>query len=102
MVVADMSGRITIGEGATLLHDAMREFKTAGHRKILIDLSGVAFMDSSGIGELVSGYVSITHSAGRVKFSGLSRRIRDLFIVTRLYSVLDIHETEADALRSFA
>lgn len=79
----------------------MKELRLAGHPKILVNLAGVTFMDSSGIGELVSGYVSVTHSQGRVKVAGLSKRIRDLFLVVRLYHVLDIHESEEDALRAF-
>jgi anti-sigma B factor antagonist len=102
VAVVDISGRITLGEGSSALHETMRGLRVEGHPKILLNLAGVTFMDSSGIGELVSGYVSVTHNHGKVKLAGLSRRIRDLFIVTRLYSVLDIHETEADALRSFA
>lgn len=102
MVVVDAAGRITMGEGAAALRDTMRELKLAGHPKVLLNLSGVIFMDSSGIGELVSGYVSVTHSQGRFKLTGLSRRLRDLFLVTRLYPVLDIHESEAEALLAFA
>jgi anti-sigma B factor antagonist len=99
--VVDISGRITLGEASLALQQHMRDLVTQGHLKILLNLAGVSFMDSAGIGEMVSGYVSVTHNHGRVKLAELTRRIRDLLLVTRLYNVLDIYETEADALRSF-
>jgi anti-sigma B factor antagonist len=99
--VVDISGRITSGEGSSALRENMRELMAQGHPRIILNLAGVTFMDSSGIGELVSGYVSVTHNGGSVKLAELTKRVRDLFLVTRLYSVLDIYETEADALRAF-
>lgn len=101
IAVVEVSGRITLGEGSSALHENMRRLVAEGHLKILLNLSGVTFMDSSGLGELVSGYVSAAHNNGRVKLCGLTRRIRDLLQVTRLYNVLDIYEWEDDAIRSF-
>jgi anti-sigma B factor antagonist len=102
VAVVDISGRITLGDASIALRDNVRELMAQGHLKILLNLTGVTFMDSSGIGELVSGYVSAAHNNGRVKLCGLTRRVRDLLQVTRLYGVLDIYEWEEDALRSFA
>lgn len=102
VAIIDIAGRITISEGSIALHENMRTLLASGHAKIILNLAGVIFMDSSGIGELVSGYVSVTHNHGRVKLAELTKRVRDLFLVTRLYSVLDIHETELDALQAFA
>ncbi len=99
--ILDLAGRITLGDASLALQQHMRNLVTEGHLKIVLNLAGVSFMDSAGIGELVSGYVSVTHNHGRVKLADLTKRIRDLLLVTRLYSVLDIYETEADALRSF-
>jgi len=101
VAVVDVSGRITLGDGSSALHENMRELMAQGHGKILLNLAGVTFMDSSGIGELVSGYVSVSHKHGHVKLCGLTKRIRDLLQVTRLYNVLDIYEWEEDALSSF-
>jgi anti-sigma B factor antagonist len=101
VAVVDLSGRITLGDGSSALHENMRELIAQGHAKILLNLTGVSFMDSSGIGELVSGYVSVSHNHGRVKLCGLTKRVRDLLQVTRLYSVLDVYEFEEDAMRSF-
>lgn len=101
VVVVDVSGRITLGDGSIALHEQMRDLIVQGHMKILLNLSGVSFMDSAGIGELVSGYVSIAQKHGHVKLCALTKRIRDLLQVTRLYNVLDICEREEDALSSF-
>lgn len=101
VAVVDLSGRITVGEGSVALRENVRELMAQGHTKILLNLSGVSFMDSSGIGELVSGYVHASHNNGRVKLCELTRRVRDLLQVTRLYNVLDIYEWEEDALRTF-
>ena len=101
VAVVDVSGRVTVGEGSSALRENMRELMAQGHAKILLNMSGVTFMDSSGIGELVSGYVSVTHNHGSVRLCGLTNRIRDLLQVTRLYSVLPIYEWEEDALRAF-
>jgi anti-sigma B factor antagonist len=101
VAVVDISGRITLGEASSNLHDEIRELIAQGHLKILLNLTGVTFMDSAGIGELVSGYVTVSHNRGRLKLCGLTKRVRDLLQVTRLYSVLDIYEWEEDAMRSF-
>ena len=101
VAVVDVSGRIVLGDSSTALYDHVRDLMAQGHSKILLNLAGVSFMDSAGIGDLVRGYVSASHQKGRVKLCALTRRIRDLLQVTRLYTVLDIHEWEEDALRSF-
>ena len=101
IAVVDISGRITMGDASFALRDTIRELIAGGHMKIVLNLAGVAFMDSAGIGELVSGYVSASNKQGAVKVCDLTKRIRDLLQVVRLYNVLPIYETEADAMRSF-
>ena len=101
VAVVDISGRITLGESSGALRENLRGLMAEGHTKILLNMSGVTFIDSSGIGELVSGYVSVAHNHGRVKLCCLGKRVRDLLQVTRLYNVLDVYEWEDDALRSF-
>ena len=102
MAVVDVSGRVTLGEASNALRDNIRGLVAEGHLKILLNLTNVSFMDSAGIGELASAHVSMTHKHGRLKLCGLTKRMRDLLQVTRLYHVLDIYEWEEDALRSFA
>jgi anti-sigma B factor antagonist len=101
IAVVDISGRVTMGDASIALRDNVRELIAEGHLKIVLNLSGVAFMDSAGIGELVSSYVSATNKKGNLKLCQLTKRIRDLLQVTRLFNVLPIYELEEDALRSF-
>ena len=101
VTIVGVTGRITLGEGSSALHENMRSLMASGHSKIVLNLAGVTFMDSSGIGELVSGYVSVAHNHGSVRLAELTKRIRDLLLVTRLYNVLEIYETEKEAIASF-
>ncbi len=101
IAVVDVSGRVTLGEASNALRDNIRALAAEGRLKILLNLTNVSFMDSAGIGELASAHVSLTHKHGKLKLCGLTKRIRDLLQVTRLYMVLDIYEREEDALHSF-
>lgn len=101
VAVVEISGRITLGDASNALRDTIRGLVAEGRAKILLNLSNVSFMDSAGIGELASAHVSMTHKRGRLKLYGLTKRMRDLLQVTRLYTVLDVYEREEDALRSF-
>lgn len=100
--VVDVAGRITLGEGSTALRDAIRDMVAKSHKKILLNLGEVSYIDSSGIGELVSGFTSVTNSGGQLKLLGLNKRVKDLLQITKLYTVFDVHEEEASAIRSFA
>ena len=100
--VIDVSGRITLGEGSSTLRDALRELVTKGQKKILLNLGEVSYIDSSGIGELVSGFTSVTNSGGQLKLLNLTKRVKDLLQITKLYTVFDVHETELSAVRSFS
>ena len=100
--VVDVAGRITLGEGSTALRDALRDMVSKNHKKILLNLSEVSYIDSSGIGELVSGFTSVTNSGGQLKLLGLTKRVKDLLQITKLYTVFDVHEDESSAIRSFA
>jgi anti-sigma B factor antagonist len=97
-----VSGRITLGEGSSTLRDALRELAGKGQKKILLNLGEVSYIDSSGIGELVSGFTSVTNSGGQLKLLNLTKRVKDLLQITKLYTVFDVHESEASAVRSFA
>jgi anti-sigma B factor antagonist len=100
--VVDVTGKITLGEGASALRDLLQELAKAGHKKILLNLANVTYIDSAGIGELVSAYTSLTNQGGTLKLLGLTNRIKDLLQITKLYTVFDVHETESHAVRSFA
>ncbi len=100
--VVDVAGRITLGEGSSALRDALRDMVAKNHKKILLNLGDVSYIDSSGIGELVSGFTSVTNSGGQLKLLGLTKRVKDLLQITKLYTVFDVHEDESSAIRSFA
>ena len=101
VTVMDVSGRITLGEGSSALRDSLRELIAQGDKKILLNLSDVSYIDSSGIGELVSGFTSVANAGGTLKLLGLTKRVKDLLQITKLYTVFDVHEEEAHAVRSF-
>ena len=100
--VIDVSGRITLGEGSSTLRDALRGLVAQGQKKILLNLGEVTYIDSSGIGELVSAFTSVTNGGGELKLLNLTKRVKDLLQITKLYTVFDVHETETSAIRSFA
>jgi anti-sigma B factor antagonist len=100
--VVDVAGRITLGEGSSALRDTVREMVGKGQKKLLLNLSDVSYIDSSGIGELVSGFTTVTNSGGQLKLLGLQKRVKDLLQITKLYTVFDVHEEESTAIRSFA
>jgi anti-sigma B factor antagonist len=102
VTVIDMSGRITLGEGSSALRDVLRELTAKGDKKILLNLGDVSYIDSSGIGELVSGFTTVANKGGTLKLLNLTKRVKDLLQITKLYTVFDVHEDEAHAVRSFA
>ncbi|HEY4086398.1 MAG TPA: STAS domain-containing protein [Bryobacteraceae bacterium] len=101
VTVVDAAGRIVMGESASALKESLRGLTAAGTKKILLNLAGVGFMDTAGMGEMVGCYVSACRTGTKIKICEASRRISDLLQMTRLSSILDIYESEADALHSF-
>lgn len=102
VTVIDATGRITLGEGASTFRDTIRDLATKGDKKLLVNLSDVSYIDSSGIGEMVSGFTTVTNHGGQLKLLGLSKRVKDLLQITKLYTVFEVFEDEASAVRSFA
>ncbi len=102
VTVLDLAGRITLGEGSSTLRDSLKELVAKGEKKILLNLGDVTYIDSSGIGELVSGFTTVTNQGGSLKLLGLNKRVKDLLQVTKLYTVFEAFEDEAEAVRSFA
>jgi anti-sigma B factor antagonist len=101
VTVIDMEGRITLGEGSSLLRDLIRTNLTKGRKKIVMNLAGVNYIDSTGLGELVSGYRLVKSEGGELKLLNLSKKVTDLLQITKLYTVFDIHNQEAQAVGSF-
>jgi len=101
VAVVDFSGRITLGEGSALLRDTIRQLTGRGHKKILLNLADVDYIDSAGIGELVSGYTTVRNASGELKLLNLTKRVSDLLQITRLYTVFDVQNEESLAVRSF-
>ncbi|HZU27268.1 MAG TPA: STAS domain-containing protein [Bryobacteraceae bacterium] len=102
VTVIDAAGRITLGEGASTFRDTIRDLASKGNKKLLLNLSDVSYIDSSGIGELVSGFTTVTNHGGQLKLLGLSKRVKDLLQITKLYTVFEVFDDEASAVRSFA
>jgi len=100
-VVIDVSGRITLGEGSAMLREMVRDHLTKGHKKIVLNLADVNYIDSSGIGELVSSYTTAKNAGGEVKLLHLTRKVHDLLQITKLFTVFDVHTDERTALASF-
>ena len=102
VTVLDMSGKITIGEGSVALRTAIRRLLEEGKKRILLNLAGVSYIDSSGIGELVSSYTAINkEEGGQLKLLNLTQKLQDLLAITKLLTVFDVYESEAEALNSF-
>jgi len=98
----DAAGRITLGEGSSVFRETLRELVAKGQKKVLLNLADVSYIDSSGIGELVSGFTSVTNQGGQLKLLNLNKRVQDLLQITKLYTVFEVFEDEAAAVRSFA
>ncbi|HYP50871.1 MAG TPA: STAS domain-containing protein [Pyrinomonadaceae bacterium] len=101
VTVLDMSGRITIGEGSVALRTAIRRLLEEDKKKILLNLGGVGYIDSSGIGELVSSFTAINKEQGQLKLLKLTQKLRDLLAITKLLTVFDVYDDEQEALNSY-
>jgi anti-sigma B factor antagonist len=99
--IIDFSGKITLGEGSSTLRRTIRDLIDNGQRKIVLNLYDVDYIDSSGIGELVSGYTTVRNVEGEMKLLHLTKRVHDLLQITRLFTVFDVQSDEETALRSF-
>ena len=101
VAVLDLSGRITLGEGSVQLRDAIRGLIGKGSRSILLNLGDVNYIDSSGLGELVSAFTTAKNQQAEVKLLKLTKKVHDLLQLTKLYTVFDIYDDEAVAIASF-
>jgi anti-sigma B factor antagonist len=101
VTIVDLSGRITLGEGSVLLRDTVRDLISKGNKKILLNLGEVNYIDSSGIGELVSAFTTVRNQGGELKLLRLTKKVHDLLQITKLYTVFDVNDDETTAIKSF-
>ncbi len=101
VTVIDAVGRITLGEGASSFRDTIRDLVAKGDKKIVLNLGDVSYIDSSGIGELVSAFTTVTNQGGQLKLLNLTKRIQDLLQITKLYTVFEVYDDETKAVQSF-
>lgn len=101
VTVVDISGRITLGEDLTELRQLIRNLLAQGNKAILLNLADVTYIDSSGIGELVSGFTAASNQGGQLKLLNLTRKVHDLLQITKLLTVFEVYDDEAKAIGSF-
>jgi anti-sigma B factor antagonist len=102
ITIVDLSGRITLGEGSVVLRDTIRDVVSQGNKRILLNLGDVTYIDSSGIGELVSAFTSVRNQGGELKLLNLTKKVHDLLQITKLYTVFDVRDDEATAVGAFS
>lgn len=101
VTILDLTGAVRIGEGSIALRDAIRDLAGQGKKKLLLNLAGVNYVDSSGIGELIANYTTVSRQGGQLKLLNLTDRIQNLLVITKLLTVFDVYENEPEALKSF-
>ena len=101
VTILDLSGKITIGEGSVTLRETVRRLLDEGKKKILLNLGDVSYVDSSGIGELVSSYTTTNNNGGQLKLLNLTKKIQDLLMITKLLTVFETFDSEEEAVQSF-
>ena len=101
VTIVDLSGKITLGEGGVTLREEVRKLLAEGKKKIALNLAEVNYIDSSGLGELVSAYTAVKNAGGELKLVNLTSKVRDLLVITKLVTVFDVKDDEATAVSSF-
>ena len=102
VMVLDVKGKITLGEGDELLKDKVNSLVNQGHKKMVLNLADVPYLDSAGLGEVVRAYTTVSRQGGNLKLLGLTKRITDLLSITKLLTVFETFDTENEAVRSFS
>ena len=103
VVIVDVSGKITLGDGGDMvLKDKMRSLVQQGQKKVLLNLGEVSYVDSAGLGEIVQSYATVTKNGGALKLLNVTKRIKDLLSITKLLTVFDTFDSEAEAVTSFS
>jgi len=102
VVMLDLKGKITLGEGDELLKDKVNSLVNQGHKKIVLNLADVPYIDSAGLGEVVRTYTTVSRQGGSLKLLNLTKRITDLLSITKLLTVFETFDSENEAVRSFS
>jgi anti-sigma B factor antagonist len=102
VTILDLKGKMTLGEGDELLKDKINSLVSQGHKKIVLNLEAVPYIDSAGLGEIVRTYTSISRQGGKLKLLNVSKRIQDLLVITKLITIFDSYENENEAVQSFS
>jgi anti-sigma B factor antagonist len=101
VMIVDLSGKMTLGEGDELLRDKVNSLVQQGQKKIVLNLAEVPYIDSAGLGEIVRTYTTVSRQGGNLKLLSLTKRIQDLLAITKLLTVFETFENEQDAVKSF-
>src|SRR5438132_6957258 len=101
VTVLDLKGKMTLGEGDELLKDKINSLIQQERKQLLLNLEGVPYIDSAGLGEIVRTYTTVSRQGGKLKLLNLTKRIQDLLSITKLLTVFETYDSEADALKSF-
>ena len=101
VTILDLTGEVRLGDSSVALRDSVRKLADVGKTKVLLNLAGVKYIDSSGIGELVANYTTISRQGGQLKLLNLTDRVQNLLVITKLLTVFDAYDNEAEALKSF-
>ena len=101
VTIVDISGEITLGEETGRLRQTVRDLVDKGKKKIVLNLAGVHYIDSSGVGELVGSYTTLQNAGGQLKLLNLTKKVHDLLQITKLYTVFDVKDDEFSAVKSF-
>ena len=101
ITIVDLSGRVTLGDGASALRETLHQLADSGRLQVLLNFANVSHIDSSGIGLLVASFATFNRLGGRLKLLSLGNRVKDVLVITKLYTVFDVYDAESTALRSF-
>ena len=102
ITVLDLKGKMTLGEGDELLKDKINSLLAAGKKKLVLNLEGVPYIDSAGLGEIVRTFTTVSRQGGSLKLLNLTKRIEDLLSITKLLTVFETFDSEPDAIKSFS
>lgn len=101
VIIVDLSGRITLGDGSGTIRETVKDLLEKGRKSILLNMANVTYVDSAGLGELVGSFASVRNQNGQIKLLNAQKKVRDVLQITKLYTVFEIFDDEAAALRSY-